>query len=280
MSKIIAFFNQAGGVGKTSLVNHIGYMLACSKRLDPKTKRRSRKKGDFYRVLLIDMDPQASLTIFMGFDPYEMDRTIYHAILHDEPLPIHKGVFAQNNSASNTEDKTPGVDLVPSNLGLAIAERELMSAVMSDFRLREALVPVKNQYDFILIDCPPSLGNLAYISLVAATHVLVPIQAQYKAFNGVQQLFDTITLVRSRPNQELQIAGFVPTMYDQRNSHDERTLAAIHEQLSVVAPVYPPIVRSTIFADASEEHLPLALYDKRHPALQAMSQIINGLELL
>lgn len=276
MSRIIALFNQAGGVGKTSLVNHLGYMLACCKRLDPKTKKRSKKKGDYYRVLLVDMDPQASLTIFMGLDPYEMEKTIYHAILQDEPLPILKGIYAQTKQ----EDGTFGVDLVSANLGLALAERELMSAVMSDFRLKEALVPVKDHYDFILIDCPPSLGNLAYISLVAATHVLVPIQSQYKAFNGVQQLFDTIKMVRDRPNRDLKIAGFVPTMYDQRNSHDERTLAAIHEQLSDVAPVYPPITRSTIFADASEEHLPLALYDKKHPALEAMSQIIHGLELL
>lgn len=276
MSRIIALFNQAGGVGKTSLVNQIGYMTACCKRLDLKTKKRSKKKGDYYRVLLVDMDPQASLTIFMGLDPYELDKTIYHAILQDEPLPIHKGIYAQ----TQREDGTPGVDLVPANLGLALAERELMSAVMSDFRLREALLPVKDHYDFILIDCPPSLGNLAYISLVAATHVLVPIQSQYKAFNGVQQLFDTIKLVRARPNQELAIAGFVPTMYDQRNSHDERTLAAIQEQLSPVAAVYPPIARSTIFADASEEHLPLALFDKKHPALKAMNQIIQGLELL
>jgi len=276
MSRIIALFNQAGGVGKTSLVNHLGYMLACCKRLEPKTKKRSKKKGDYYRVLLVDMDPQASLTIFMGLDPYEMEKTIYHAILQDEPLPILKGIYAQTKQ----EDGVFGVDLVSANLGLALAERELMSAIMSDFRLREALVPVKDHYDFILIDCPPSLGNLAYISLVAATHVLVPIQTQYKAFNGVQQLFDTIKMVRDRPNRDLKIAGFVPTMYDQRNSHDERTLAAIHEQLSDVAPVYPPIPRSTIFADASEEHLPLALYDKKHPALEAMSQIIYGLELL
>ncbi len=276
MSRIIALFNQAGGVGKTSLVNQLGYMIACCKRLDVKTKKRSKKKRDYYQVLVVDMDPQASLTIFMGLDPYELDKTIYHAILHDEPLPIHKGIYAQTQK----EDGTPGVDLVPANLGLALAERELMSAMMSDFRLREALLPVQEHYDFILIDCPPSLGNLAYISLVAATHVLVPIQSQYKAFNGVQQLFDTIKLVRARPNRDLAIAGFVPTMYDQRNSHDERTLAAIQEQLSTVATVYPPITRSTIFADASEEHLPLALYDKKHPALKAVTQIIEGLELL
>jgi chromosome partitioning protein len=212
----------------------------------------------------------------MGLDPYELDKTIYHAILHDEPLPIHKGIYAQNQK----EVGTPGVDLVPANLGLALAERELMSAMMSDFRLREALLPVQEQYDFILIDCPPSLGNLAYISLVAATHVLIPIQSQYKAFIGVQQLFDTIKLVRARPNRNLAIAGFVPTMYDRRNSHDERTLAAIQEQLSTVATVYPPIARSTIFADASEEHLPVALYDRKHPVLKTMNQIIEGLELL
>jgi chromosome partitioning protein len=276
MSRIIALFNQAGGVGKTSLVNQLGYMIACCKRLDVKTKKRSKKKGDYYQVLVVDMDPQASLTIFMGLDPYELDKTIYHAILHDEPLPIHKGIYAQTQK----EDGTPGVDLVPANLGLALAERELMSAMMSDFRLREALLPVQEHYDFILIDCPPSLGNLAYISLVAATHVLVPIQSQYKAFNGVQQLFDTIKLVRARPNRDLAIAGFIPTMYDQRNSHDERTLAAIQEQLSAVATVYPPIARSTIFADASEEQLPLALYDRKHPALKTMNQIIEGLELL
>jgi chromosome partitioning protein len=164
------------------------------------------------------MDPQASLTIFLGLDPYELEKTVYHAILHDEPLPIHRGLYAKEA----TSDGTPGVDLVPSNLGLALAERELVSAVMSDFRLKEALTNFTEKYDFILIDCPPSLGNLSYISLVAATHVLVPIQAQYKAFNGVQQLFDTIKLVRSRPNRQLKIAGFVPTMYDSRNSHDER----------------------------------------------------------
>ncbi len=276
MSRVIAVFNQAGGVGKTSLVHHLGYLLACHKRLNLEKHKRSKKVGDYYRVLLIDMDPQASLTIFMGLEPYELEKTIYHAILHDEILPIHRSIYAQTEQA----DGTPGVDLVPANLGLALAERELMSVVMSDFRLKEALATVAEQYDFILIDCPPSLGNLAYISLVAATHVLVPIQSQYKAFNGVQQLFDTIKLVRSRPNKDLKIAGFVPTMYDQRNSHDERTLAAITEQLAPVATVFSPIVRSTIFADASESHLPLALYDKKHPALKAMSHIIKNLELL
>jgi chromosome partitioning protein len=274
--RVIAVFNQAGGVGKTSLVNHLGYLLACQKRFNPKTQKRSQKKGDYYRVLLVDMDPQASLTIFLGLEPYELEKTVYHGILKDEPLPILQGIYALNSE----KDSQPGVDLVPANLELAIAERELTLAVMSDFRLKEAISHLSEKYDFILIDCPPSLGNLAYISLVAATHVLVPIQAQYKAFNGVQQLFETIKLVRGRPNPQLKFAGFVPTMYDARNSHDERTVVAMNEQLSALAPVYPPIPRSTIFADASEAHLPLALYDKKHPALKVMKQIVSGLEQL
>jgi chromosome partitioning protein len=114
MSRVIAVFNQAGGVGKTSLVNHLGYMLACQKRLNRENQKRSQKKGDYYRVLLIDMDPQASLTIFLGLNPYELEKTVYHAILHDEPLPIHRGLYAKEA----TSDGTPGVDLVPSNLGL------------------------------------------------------------------------------------------------------------------------------------------------------------------
>ena len=275
-SRVIAVFNQAGGVGKTSLVNHLGYLLARQKRLNLRTNKRSQKKGDYYRVLLVDMDPQASLTIFLGLEPYELEKTVYHGILKDEPLPIHHGLYACDSQSAPWS----GLDLVPSNLGLALAERELMSAVMSDFRLKEALSNLTQEYDFILIDCPPSLGNLAYISLVAATHVLVPIQAQYKAFNGVQQLFDTIKLVRSRPNRHLKFAGFVPTMYDSRNSHDERTVAAMNEQLSSLATVYPPINRSTVFADASEAHLPLALYEQKHPALKVMKQIVNGLERL
>lgn len=143
VTKIIALFNQSGGVGKTSLTMNLGYHLAQRK----------------HSVLLIDMDPQASLTTFMGLDAYELSKTVYDAIVQDENLPIQHDIH--------------GMDLAPSNIHLSAAEMELVLAEFREIRLKEALEPVQAQYDFVLIDCPPSLAILSYISLVASTHVLV-----------------------------------------------------------------------------------------------------------
>ncbi|WP_322111993.1 ParA family protein [Aerosakkonema funiforme] len=250
LSRVIALFNQSGGVGKTSLAMNIAYHI------------QERK----HRVLLVDMDPQGSLTTFMGLDPTELKQTIYESILQGKPLPIHSNIH--------------GIDLTPANISLSAAELELVVADMRDGRLKEALEPVLEQYDFILIDCPPSLGLLSYISLVASTHVLVPIQTQYKAFCGTELLLSTVARVRSRPNRQLQIAGFIPTMYDGRNIQDARTLEAIQEQLQKVGVVYPPIPRSTAFADASEDHVPLALYNRKSPAVPILKKIATSLEKL
>lgn len=135
-SKVIALFNQSGGVSKSTLTMNLGYHL------------QSLSK----RVLLIDMDPQGSLTLFMGLEPSELQETIYDSIIGEQPLKIHEIV--------------KGLDLVPANIKLSGAELELVMADMRDVRLDDALKPVKNQYDFILIDCPPSLGLLSYITLV------------------------------------------------------------------------------------------------------------------
>lgn len=257
MSLIICLFNQAGGVGKSTLAINLGYHLA---QLKPaKTKHH-------YRVLLIDIDPQASLTNFMGIMPESQEKTIYNAVIDQEALPILKGIH--------------GMDFVPSSQDLTSAELELVVADMRDLRLQYALEPVSEHYDFILIDCPPSLGILTYISLVASTHVLVPIQTQYKAFLGTELLLNTVKRVKSLPNRKLKIAGFIPTMFDSRNSQDERTLLAIQEQLSQVGIVYDPIPRSTAFADAAEENVPLAIFNPKHPALSILKKIVKGLEKL
>lgn len=250
LSRVIALFNQSGGVGKTSLAMNIAYHI------------QERK----HRVLLVDMDPQGSLTTFMGLDPTALKQTVYESILQSKPLPIHSNIH--------------GIDLTPANISLSAAELELVVADMRDTRLKEALEPVLEQYDFILIDCPPSLGLLSYISLVASTHVLVPIQTQYKAFCGTELLLSTVARVRSRPNRQLQIAGFIPTMYDGRNIQDARTLEAIQEQLQKVGVVYPAIPRSTAFADASEDHVPLALYQRKNPAVSILKKIATSLEKL
>ena len=248
--KIIALFNQAGGVAKTPLTHNLGYHLA---------QRQ-------HRVLLIDIDPQASLTKFMGLNPAELDKTVADAIIDEQPLPIHKNI--------------DGMDLSPSNRILSTAEMQLVSAEMRDLRLKDALEPVLDTYDFILFDCPPSLGLLSYISLVAATHVLVPVETHVKAFEGTNELLQTVTRVKNRANRKLQIAGFVPTRYDRRNSADIRTLGAMQSQLESFGKIFPPIPRATAFVDASEERKPLALYDSKHSVIPLLESLAEAMESL
>lgn len=248
MSKIISLFNQSGGVGKSTLTMNLGYHLGL----------------DGYRVLLVDMDPQASLTAFMGLEPADLTETIYQSLLADAALPVHTNIH--------------GLDLVPANIDLSGAELELVLADMRDVRLKQALHPITSSYDFVLIDCPPSLGLLSYISLVASTYVMVPIQTQYKALKGTELLLKTVKRVRARANPELRIAGIVPTMHDTRTVQDQMSLEAVHSQLAQLAQVFPPIPRSVAFADASQEHLPLALYSAKHPAVAVLQKIAEGME--
>jgi len=210
------------------------------------------------------MDPQASLTTFMGIDPVELTKTVYEALVGEELLPI-KG-------------KIHGMDIAPSNINLSAAELELVAALMRERRLKSALEPVLDKYDFILIDCPPSLGILSILSLVAATHVLVPIQTQFKAFQGTDLLLSTVAGLRAKANRQLRFAGFVPTMFDGRTAQETRTYKAIQEQLSALAVVFTPIPRSIVFADASEARLPLALANPKHPAVRVLEKIAEGLE--
>ncbi|MGB7439882.1 MAG: ParA family protein [Coleofasciculaceae cyanobacterium] len=248
MSRIISFFNQAGGVGKSTLTMNLGYHLAKHN----------------HRVLLVDMDPQASLTDFMGLEASELDKTVYEAVLLGEPLPIHQDIHKMH--------------LAPANINLSGAELELVVADMRDVRLREALEPVQENYDFILVDCPPSLGILSYISLVAATHVLVPIETEYKALKGTELLLNTIGRVRSRANRRLKIAGVVPTMHKARTIQGDRSLQSIQQQLSKIGTVYSAIPQAVAFVDASEEHVPLAVYKPKHPAVELLDQIAKNLE--
>lgn len=242
MSKIISLFNQSGGVGKTTLCQNLGYHLA--------TRGHS--------VLLIDMDPQASLTTFMGVDVMGLKETVYDTLVSEDisPLPIHKDLFS--------------MDLVPANIHLANAEQELLLAEQREIRLKDPLVAVDETYDYILIDCPPSLGILSQLSLVAATHVIVPIQTQFKALMGTDFLLQTVKKVQRRLNRSLKIGGFCPTMYSPSNALDQRTLEAIEEQLSSIAPVFTPIPRATALAEASEFATPLALSPKKNAKIIAI----------
>ena len=250
MSRAIALFNQAGGVGKTTITQNLGYQLSA--------------RG--HKVLLIDLDPQASLTTFMGIDPDNLDKTLFDTLVNEEPLFILPSLH--------------GMALAPTNITLSAAEIQLVNLDFREVRLSEALDRVRNDYDFILIDCPPSLGLLSYSALVGVTHVLVPIETHYKAFQGTNLLLQTVAKVRKRGNPKLQIAGFVPSRYAASNSQDKRTLKAIQEQLATVGPVYEPIGRLTAFVDASEEQVPLAVYDPKHPVLFILDQLAQQMEQL
>lgn len=251
-TRIIALFNQSGGVAKTTLTQNLGYHLA------QKTKNR---------VLLVDIDPQASLTTFMGLEPDELETSIYASIVEGKPLPVMPKLIH-------------GMALVPADINLAASEMQLASAIAREYRLKNALAQVAENYDFILIDCPPSLGLLSIISLTAATHILVPVQCQFKSFKGTELLLSTVAQIHQNTNPKLQFAGFIPTMFDGRTAQESRTVKAVQEQLSSIATVFPPIPKTIAFADASERRLPLALFDKNHPAVSILKKIASSLEKL
>ena len=237
-------------MAKTSLTMNIGYQLSLLQQ----------------RVLLVDLDPQASLTIFMGLESHELVSIIADSLLdEDAPLPIHRGLH--------------GMDLVPANIDLSAVEIQLSSVMARETRLQQALAGELDNYDFILIDCPPSLGILSILALTAATHVLVPVQTHFKAFKGVELLLDTIAKVKKRINPSLSIAGFVPTLYTNA-SQDRQILAALQEQVASLATVFPPIPRATAFADAAMSLQPLAVYSPRHPAIATLETIALSLEKL
>jgi len=244
---IIAIFNQSGGVGKTTVTQNIGYNLGQLKK----------------RVLVVDVDPQSSLTAFMGLEPMDLDKTIYQAVVHKEEPNIVKNLH--------------GIDLLPSNLQLSRAEMELAGAIMRDLRLKQVLDKVRHDYDIVLLDCPPSLGILSVMSLVASTHVIVPIQTEFKALKGTELLINTIMEVIDEANPDLKIAGIIPTMHDTRLSQSSKSLEAI-QQLAKIAKILAIIPRATDFANASQKRQPLGIYNPKHPAVKVLEEIATTIQ--
>ncbi|OUL29655.1 chromosome partitioning protein ParA [Nostoc sp. RF31YmG] len=246
-TKIIASFNQSGGAAKTTITHNIGYHLAQK-----------------HRVLLVDMDPQASLTAFMGLGATKLEtqQTIYSAIAEETPLYIW-------------EEPIHGMHLVPTNIQLAGAEQKILHDLTIDNRqrLKTALSKVVDEYDYILIDCPPSLGILSIMSLVAASHIIIPVETQYKCYLGTNQLLETVARIKKGGHKKLQVACLIPTKYDNRNLQDIGILEEIKKQVGERIHVTSPIPKSTAFPDAAQSHLPLALYKKNHPAINILEEI-------
>lgn len=197
MTRIYAVAQQKGGVGKTTTVINLGSALADAGK----------------RVLLVDLDPQAALTAGLGENPPAISQTIYD-VLRNSTLAIEDVI----------RTTAMQVDLVPANIDLAAAEIELTSEPGRERILGEKLSRVASRYDFVLIDCPPSLGLLTLNALTAATDVLIPVQTQYFALRGLDLLFTTIQKVKARINPELRIVGIVPTMVDARTIHTREAL--------------------------------------------------------
>ena len=241
MTRTVAIVNQKGGVGKTTTAVNLGASLAML--------------GS--RVLLVDIDPQGNTTSGLGVEKRGLERDIYGVLLGDEPLEeaiVLTGV--------------PKLELVPATIQLAGAEIELVSVLSRETRLRRALAPLAGRYDYILIDCPPSLGLLTLNALTAASEVVIPVQAEYYALEGLSQLTNVVARIREALNPELHISGVLVTMFDGRSRLATEVLDEVnaHFPSQVFRTQIPRNIR---LSEAPSFGKPAALLDVKSRGAQA-----------
>ncbi|WP_456928732.1 MULTISPECIES: ParA family protein [unclassified Geodermatophilus] len=217
-AQVIAMCNQKGGVGKTTSTINLGAALVEYGR----------------KVLLVDLDPQGALSVGLGVPSQQLDRTIYNALM--EPRTTLADVRVPTD--------VPGLDLVPSNIDLSAAEVQLVSEVAREQTLLRKLADVRDEYDYILIDCQPSLGLLTVNALTAAHGVVIPLECEFFSLRGVALLVDTIDKVRERLNPELEISGILATMYDTRTVHCREVFSRVVEAFGDT--VFQTVIQRTV----------------------------------
>ena len=241
MGKVLAITNQKGGVGKTTTAVNLGACLAVLGK----------------KVLVLDNDPQGNATSGLGLKKGEIKKCIYDVLISE--IPVQDVI---------TATQITNLSAVPATIRLAGAEAELVGMMARDQRLRRSIEPVRNNYDFILIDCPPSLGNLTLNALAAADAVVVPIQCEYYALEGLSQLMKTLQLVQKYSNPSLSIQGVVLTMYDNRTNLSQQVAEEVKSYFQ--ERVYESIIpRNIRLSEASSHGLPINLYDEKSKGAEA-----------
>jgi chromosome partitioning protein len=249
MGRVISFANQKGGVAKTTTTLNLGVALA----------------EQNLRVLLCDLDPQGNLTMSQGLNPDTIERSMFDVLVHR--LPIQEVVHHIE------------VDIAVSSIDLAGAELALSSMIGRERALEKAIAPVRDNYDYVLIDTPPSLGLLTINALVASNGVIVPVQCEYLSLRGLVQLENTLSMIRENLNPEVGIEGILPTMYDSRTLHSREAVEILQENFGDL--VFDTKIKKTVrYAEAPVKGTSVLKYDPSGSAAQAYrdlaKEVLNG----